>query len=78
MRMSVHASGPIEGECVENILHNGRCFADVTTKMRRVLTIQIPLLHFPPMMMSSSFIIGPRGSLIPTTIFVFAGATVPY
>ena len=30
----------IEGECVENILPNGRCYADVMTKMRRaVLTI---------------------------------------
>ena len=32
--------GLIEGECVENILPNGRCYADVMTKMRRaVLTI---------------------------------------
>ena len=30
----------IEGECVENILPNGRCYADVMTEMRRaVLTI---------------------------------------
>ena len=32
--------GLIEGECVENILPNGHCYADVMTKMRRaVLTI---------------------------------------
>ena len=34
--------GLIEGECVENILHNGRCCADVTAQMRRsVLTIPL-------------------------------------
>ena len=34
--------GLVEGECVENILPNGRCFADVMTKMRRaVLTIPL-------------------------------------
>ena len=34
--------GLIAGECVENILPNGRCFADVMTKMRRaVLTIPL-------------------------------------
>ena len=33
--------GLIEGECVENILHNGRCCADVTTQMRSVLTIPL-------------------------------------
>ena len=34
--------GLIEGECVENILPNGCCFADVTTKMHRaVLTIPL-------------------------------------
>ena len=32
----------IEGECVENILPNGHCFADITTKMRcAVLTIPL-------------------------------------
>ena len=32
--------GVIEGECVENILPNCRCFADIMTKMRHaVLTI---------------------------------------
>ena len=34
--------GLIEGECVENILLNSHCFADVTTKMRHaVLTIPL-------------------------------------
>ena len=34
--------GLIEGECVENILHNGRCCADVMAQMRRsVLTIPL-------------------------------------
>ena len=33
-------SGLIEGECVENILRNGRCCADVMAQMHRsVLTI---------------------------------------
>ena len=55
--------GLIEGECMENILPNGHCFADVMTKMRHaVLTIPLdsPRSPFsiPPMMMSSSFTIG--------------------
>ena len=34
--------GLIEGECVENILHNGRCCADVTSQMHcSVLTIPL-------------------------------------
>ena len=34
--------GLIEGECMENILHNGHCCADVTAQMRRsVLTIPL-------------------------------------
>ena len=34
--------GLIEGECVENILHNGRCCADIMAQMRRsVLTIPL-------------------------------------
>ena len=34
--------GLIEGECVENILHNGRCCADVTAQMHHsVLTIPL-------------------------------------
>ena len=38
----------IEGECVENILPNGRCFADVTTKMcHAVLTIPLDSPHSP-------------------------------
>ena len=40
--MSQMRPGLIEGECVENILHNGRCCADVTAQMRRsVLTIPL-------------------------------------
>ena len=32
--------GLIKGECVENILPNGHCFADIMAQMRRsVLTI---------------------------------------
>ena len=58
--------GLIEGECMENILPNGRCFADITTKMRcAVLMIPLdsPRSSFsipppppppPPTMMSSS------------------------
>ena len=43
-------AGLIEGECVENILPNGHCFADVMTKMcRAVLTIPLDSPHsFPP------------------------------
>ena len=45
--------GLIEGECVENILPNGRCFADVMTKMRRAvlaIPVDVHVLHspFPP------------------------------
>ena len=56
MRFSFHGEATddplrpslIEGECVENILPNGRCFADVTTKMRRaVLTIPHDSPHSP-------------------------------
>ena len=32
----------IEGECMENILPNSRCFADVMTKMCRAV-LMIPL-----------------------------------
>ena len=40
--------GLIEGECVENILPNGRCFADVMAQMRRsVLMIPRDSPHSP-------------------------------
>ena len=40
--------GLIEGECVENVLPNGHCFADVMTKMHRaVLTIPLDSPHSP-------------------------------
>ena len=35
-------AGLIEGECMENILPNGHCFADVMTKMRQAV-LMIPL-----------------------------------
>ena len=40
--------GLIEGECVENILPNSHCFADVMTKMHHaVVTIPLDSPHSP-------------------------------